>query len=195
LRNSEKHLETEKFRLTEENEKMQGIAEQVKQLAEALEAEKKRSQEYLTRLKYVQADCENLKKRQDRQLEEVRKYANERLILELLDVLDELELAVKSGKSVDSAQPVVRGVELTLKKLKKILENEGVTPIECLGKPFDPTKHDAVARTEKEGTQGCSVIEEVRKGYTLKEKVIRPSIVKVVVQPTSKSQAEMKKNE
>jgi molecular chaperone GrpE len=181
--------------LTEENEKPQEIGEQVKQLSQVVEVEKKRSQECLTRLKYVQADYENLKKRHDRQLEEVRKYANERLILELLDVLDELELAVKSGKSVDSAQPVVRGVELTLKKLKKVLENEGVSPMECVGRPFDPAKHDAVARIEKEDSQGCSVIEEVRKGYTLKEKVIRPSIVKVVVQPTSKSQEEMKNNE
>jgi molecular chaperone GrpE len=181
--------------LTEENEKPQGLEEQVKQLSHALEAEKKRSQDYLTRLKYVQADYENLKKRHDRQVDEVRRYANERIILELLDVLDELEMAVKSGESADSGAPVVRGVELTLKKLKKILENEGVAPIDCLGKPFDPTKHDAVARTEKEDTQGCSVIEEVRKGYTLKEKVIRPSIVKVVVQPTSQSQEEMKKNE
>ncbi len=181
--------------MTEKNEKPQEFEQQVKQLFQALEAEKKHSQECLIRLKYVQADYENLKKRHDRQLEEVRKYANERLILELLDVLDELELAVKSGKSSESAQPVVRGVELTLKKLKKVLENEGVTPIECLDRPFDPTKHDAVARTEKEGTQGCCVIEEVRKGYTLKEKVIRPSIVKVVAQPTSKSQEEMKKNE
>lgn len=181
--------------MTEENQKLQALEEQVKQLSEALEAEKKRSQDYLNRLKYVQADCENLKKRYDRQIQDIRKYANEKLILELLDVLEELEMAVKSGKSGNSTEPVVQGVELTLKKLYKILENEGVAPIDCVGKPFDPTKHDAVARVEKEDTKGCTVVEQVRKGYTLKEKVIRPSIVKVVVQPTSKSQAEMKKDE
>jgi molecular chaperone GrpE len=195
LRNSEKHCETGKLWLTEENQKLQALEEQVKQLSEALEAEKKRSQDYLNRLKYVQADCENLKKRYDRQIQEIRKYANEKLILELLDVLEELEMAVKSGKSGNSTEPVVQGVELTLKKLYKILENEGVAPIDCVGKPFDPTKHDAVARVEKEDTKGCTVVEQVRKGYTLKEKVIRPSIVKVVVQPTSKSQGEMKKDE
>jgi molecular chaperone GrpE len=104
-------------------------------------------------------------------------------------------MAVKSGKSGDSTEPVVRGIELTLKKLYKILENEGVAPIDCVGKAFDPTKHDAVARIEKEDTKGCTIAEQVRKGYTLKEKVIRPSIVKVVVQPTSKSQEEMKNDE
>jgi molecular chaperone GrpE len=85
---------------------------------------------------------------------------------------------------------VIQGVEMTLKKLKKVLENKGVSPIECLGKPFDPSKHTAIAKTEENGAQGCKIIEEVRKGYTLREKVIRPSIVKVVVKP-SKSQKEM----
>jgi molecular chaperone GrpE len=74
------------------------------------------------------------------------------------------------------------------------LENEGVFPIECLGEPFDPAKHNAVAKIEKEGVDGCKIVEEVRKGYTMREKVIRPSIVKVVVQP-SKSQKEMNSNE
>jgi molecular chaperone GrpE len=83
---------------------------------------------------------------------------------------------------------------MTLKKFRKILENEGVSPIKSVGEPFDPLKHNAVAKTEKEGVEGCTVVEEIRKGYTLREKVIRPSIVKVVVQP-SKSQKEIKQNE
>ena len=72
-------------------------------LAHALNDEKKRSEEYLTRLKYAQADFENFKKRCDRQIEEVRKYGNERLIIELLDVVDELEMAVESARSSSSS--------------------------------------------------------------------------------------------
>jgi molecular chaperone GrpE len=83
---------------------------------------------------------------------------------------------------------------MTLKKLNKLLEGQDVHPIECVGKTFDPSKHNAIAKTEKEGTDGCMVTEEVRKGYTMREKVIRPSIVKVVVKP-SKSQTEMKSHE
>ncbi|MGD0978681.1 MAG: nucleotide exchange factor GrpE [Candidatus Bathyarchaeia archaeon] len=180
--------------MSEEQKEPQEDADQVEAMARALDTEKKRSEEYLTRLKYAQADAENLKKRYERQMEEVRKYCTEPLIMELLDVVDELELAVKSGRSANSAEAVIEGVEMTLKKLKKVLENEGVSPIECLGKPFDPSKHNAIAKIEKEGEEGCTIAEEVRKGYTMREKVIRPSVVKVVVKP-SKSQKEMNSNE
>jgi molecular chaperone GrpE len=178
----------------EEQEEQPKSEEQLESLKEALETEKKHSEEYLTQLKYAQADIENLKKRFDRQIAEVKEYANERIITELLDVVDELELAIKSGRSSGSTEALIQGVEMTLKKLRKILENEGVAPIRCLGEPFDPSKHSAVAKTEKEGVDGCKIVEEVRKGYTMREKVIRPSIVKVVVKP-SKSQEEMNPNE
>ena len=154
-------------------------------LEQQLDTEKKRSEDYLNRLKYLQADFENLKRRCDRQITEAKTYATERLILQLLDVVDELELAVKTGQdSGPEAQGLLDGVQMTLKKLRKVLEQEGVTPIECEGKVFDPTKHNAVATIEREGVQGCIVGEEVRKGYVMKDKVIRPSIVKVEVPPS-----------
>jgi molecular chaperone GrpE len=170
--------------MSEEQKEPKKDADEVEVLTRALDGEKKRSEEYLNRLKYAQADIENLKKRYDRQLEELKKYCTEPLIIELLDVVDELELAVKSGRSSNSTDAVIQGVEMTLRKLKKVLENEGVFPIECIGKPFDPSKHSAVAKTEKEGVDGCIIVEEVRKGYTMGEKVIRPSVVKVVVKPS-----------
>jgi molecular chaperone GrpE len=178
----------------EEQEEQPKSDEQIESLKEAVETEKKRSEEYLTQLKYAKADIENLKKRFDRQVAEVKEYANERMVSELLDVVDELELAIESGRSSGSTEALVQGVELTLKKLRKILENEGVVPIKCVGETFDPSKHNAVAKIEKEGVDGCKIVEEVRKGYTMREKVIRPSIVKVVVKP-SKSQEEMSSNE
>jgi molecular chaperone GrpE len=180
--------------MSEEQKEPQEEGEQAETLEHALEEERKRSEEYLARLKYAQADIENLKKRYDRQIEETQKYGNERLVIELLDVVDELELAVKSGRSANSAEALIQGVEMTLKKLKKVLENEGVSPIDCVDKPFDPSKHHAVAKTEKEGIKECTIVDEIRKGYTLREKVIRPSIVKVVIKP-SKSQTEMNSNE
>jgi molecular chaperone GrpE len=163
-------------------------------LESGLETERKLSEEYLTQLKYAQAETENLKRRYEKQIADVKKYENERIIVELLDVVDELELAVKSGRSTHSLDAVVEGVEMTLKKLRKLLEREGVTPIECVGRPFDPTKHNAIARMEKDGAEECRIVEEVRKGYMMREKVIRPSIVKVVVKP-SESQTEMNSDE
>ncbi len=168
--------------------------EQHNSLEQQLEAEKKRSQDYLTRLKYLQADFENLKKRYDRQIEEAKNYCNERLVVQLLQVQDELEMALKNAQSADSTQTLIEGVQMTLKKLTKVLEQEGVSPIECeTGKVFNPSCHNAVAVTERDDVEACVVTEEVRKGYTMKDKVIRPSIVKVAV--NSKSQKETEKNE
>ncbi len=145
-------------------------------------------------MKYLQADFENLKKRCDRQIFEAKNYATEQLVLKLLDVVDELEMAVKIGKTSDSeSSTLLEGVEMTLKKLRKVLEQEGVTPIECEGKVFDPTRHNAVESIEREGAKGCIVGEEVRKGYMMKEKVIRPCVVKVEVPPSNSSNLQTKK--
>jgi molecular chaperone GrpE len=169
--------------------------EQPVDLQKLLDAEKKRSEDYLTRLKYLQADFENLKKRSDRQLEEAKKYCTERLVIQLLDVQDELELALKTAQSADSTQPLIEGVQMTLKKLRKVLEQEGVSPIACEeGKAFDPSCHHAVAAAERDDVEEGVVVEEVRKGYKMKDKVIRPSIVKVAVK-SSKLQKEKEKNE
>ncbi len=151
---------------------------------ELLENEKKRSQDYLTRLQYMQADFENLKKRFEREAEQTRNYCNERLVISLLDVLDELELAVLNGEISTSPDALLSGVEMTLKKLRKVLEQEGVTAIESPeGKILDPTRHNAVVTVERDDILPCTVIEEIRKGYLMHGKVLRPSIVKVAVKP------------
>jgi len=167
----------------------------LKELANALNDEKKRSEDYLNRLKYMQADFENLKKRLDRQIEEVRKYSNERLILELLGIVDELEAAVQEGKQAKSADALLQGVEMTLKKLKKIFESEKVYPIECVGQVFDPSKHEVIAKIEDDDVHEEEIVEEIRKGYIMKGKVIRPSVVKITVKPSSKSTQEVKLDE
>ncbi len=165
------------------------------ELARLLEVEEKRSEEYKTRLSYMQADFENLRKRCDRQIQEVTTYGAERLVIQLLDVVDELELAVKNAENAASAQTLVEGVKMTLKRLRKVLEQEGVTPIESVGKPFDPSKHNAIAAEEREDAEGCMVLEEVRKGYMMKEKVVRPTIVKVVIKKSESQNKEEKIDE
>ena len=104
---------------------------QVIDFEKLLESEKKRSEDYLTRLKYLQADFENVKKRFDREIAQTKSYCNERIIMQLLEVVDELELAVKVATASEGSQKtLVEGVEMTLKKLRKVLEQEGVIPIE-----------------------------------------------------------------
>jgi len=174
--------------LSEEQKERLKDEAKLEEIAHALVEEKKRSEEYLTRLKYLQADFENYRKRQDRQIDEIKKYSNERLIIQLLDIVDELELALKCARSSDSKETLIQGVDMTLNNLKKVLAKEGVSPIECLGKPFDSSKHDAVSKVEKDDVKGCTIVEEIRKGYIMKEKVIRPSVVKVAVKPLSEIQ-------
>jgi molecular chaperone GrpE len=165
----------------EASEKKEVSVEDAVRLRELLEAERKRSDELLNRLKYLQADFENLKKRFDRQVAEVKAYCLEGIVVELLEVVDELELALKSAEAHKDVESLAVGVKMTLKKLRKVLERHGVVPIECEGKTFDPSLHSAVAAVEKDDVEGCVVVEEVRKGYIMKDKVIRPSIVKVAV--------------
>lgn len=163
-------------------------ASQPNDFEKLLESEKKRSEDYLTRLQYMQADFENLKKRFDRETESIKKYCNERIITELLEAVDELELAVKVAKDSEGTQKtLVDGVTMTLKKLRKVLEQEGVSPIECTQETvFDPRCHNAIAAEERDDAKQCVIVEEIRKGYKMKDKVLRPSIVKVA-QPKSQS--------
>ena len=146
-----------------------------------LESEKQRAEDYLRRLQYLQADYENIKKRFEREKEQICQYSNERIATALLDIVDELELAVKAAKAAENPQQtLIDGVEMTLKKLKKVLEQEGVSAIEdTVGKTFDPCYHDAIATECRDDVEECTVIEEIRKGYLMRKKVLRPAIVRV----------------
>jgi molecular chaperone GrpE len=177
------------------NHNEEPLSQPAQDLELQLEAEKKRSEDYLTRLKYLQGDFENLRKRCDRQIQQASQYSNECLIIQLLEVVDELELAVKTAQTTSSAQTLVEGVQMTLKRLRKVLEQEGVTPIESTDKLFDPSRHNAIAAEERDDVENCVVTEEVRKGYMMKEKVMRPSIVKVAVKKKSQSQNKEKKTD
>jgi len=164
----------------------------IDRLEHLLDCERKRSEDYLSRLKYMQADLENLKKRFEKEAEQVKNYCNERLIVNLLDIVDELELAVKNGEISTEPEVLLEGVEMTLKKLRKVLEQEGVTPIDNPeGKVFDPSRHNAIAAVERDDVAEGTVIEEIRKGYMMRGKVIRPSIVKVAIKKSENQSNKM----
>jgi molecular chaperone GrpE len=158
-------------------------------LKELFDAEKKRSEEYLNSLKYMKADYENLKRRFDRETEQIKNHSNERLVIQLLDLVDELELAVNVGKNAENPQnTLIDGVEMTLKKFRKILEQEGVTEVNCVeGKVFDPASANAVLTEEREDCEDCTILQIIRKGYIMRGRVIRPSVVKVSVKSKSKT--------
>lgn len=154
------------------------IPNQVSQLEEALENEKERSADLLRRLQYLQADFENYRRRVEKEMGDARKFSNERLLSDLLTVKDELDLAFAKARETKQSPVLLEGVGMVQKRLQNILSKEGVERVPGAGSMFNPDYHEAalkVVSDEEEGT----VVEEVRAGYTLKGRVLRPSIVKV----------------
>ncbi|OGW41107.1 MAG: nucleotide exchange factor GrpE [Nitrospirae bacterium RBG_13_39_12] len=128
------------------------------------------------------AEFENYKKRVNKDKEELIKYGTESLLLELLPVIDNLELALKHASDKIS-EGLVQGVGITLKELRKTLEKFGLSEIEANGKPFDPLVHHAMNQVERDDVDEKTVVEELRKGYIFRDKVLRPSLVTVSKKP------------
>ena len=154
------------------------LKERVAKLEVSLEEEKKNSERYLNQLKYARADLENLQKRTQKQIVETLSRANGRLLMQLLPILDELELAITASK--EGKGSIVEGVEMVKGKLVKLMEAEGVSPIEALGEAFDPGFHEAVLEESSDHPNG-TVVEEFRRGYTYNGRVLRASMVKVAM--------------
>jgi len=166
-------------------------AEELSKLKEALSEEHDRAEDYLNKLRYLQADFENYRKRAQRDIGEAAMLGQERLILGLLGISDELELAVRAGDKTENKQALLEGVKVTLKKLFDLLRSEGVVAIEAIGMPFDPELHEVVATIPRKDCQKPMILEEVRKGFIMKGKVIRPSVVTVAT-PASPLQVKEK---
>lgn len=147
----------------------------VDEAAAAVLAEKEQEIEALqNRLLRLQADFDNFRRRSQREKEELSLYANEKLLLEFLPVLDNLERALQAGEGPG----LLEGVELTARGFREALAKAGVTPIEAVGKPFDPHLHEVMMQVEGESEEPL-VVEEFVKGYKLGERVLRPASVKV----------------
>jgi len=163
--NKEKEEKKEEIQEPEEEE---SDYDTVKQLEETIS-------QYKDKMQRMQADFENYKKRSEKEKGEFVKYANEGLILKVLEAYEDLEraLEVKEDKNLRE------GVELIYKKMTKILEDEGVEEIETEHQKFDPYKHEALMTENNEDYENNEIIQDLQKGYTLNSKVIRYSKVKV----------------
>ncbi len=128
------------------------------------------------------AEFENYRKRMIKEKEDLHKYGSESVVYELLPVIDNLELALSHVKS-DTEDSLVQGVNMTLKELKRTLGKFGLSKIESQGKPFDPQYHHAMAQIERDDVEEKTVVEEFRKGYIFKDRVMRPSLVSVSKKP------------
>lgn len=133
----------------------------------------------------ARADLDNFRKRAQRDKEDLIRFANDNLLRDLLPVLDNLERAIAHAKNGDSG--LLEGVEMTLGQLRKVLEKSGVTPVEAMGRPFDPACHEAMGQLESSDHGPNTVVQELQKGYLLNERLLRPTLVMVSKPPAVKS--------
>lgn len=129
------------------------------------------------------ADVENYRKRLEKERSDLRDFANESLLKELLPVLDNLELALNHGRGQEACSALVAGVENVLKGFRQAIAKFGVTPIEAMGEKFDPAFHNAVMQQDDETVADQTVIQELQKGYLLKNRLLRPAMVVVARNP------------
>jgi molecular chaperone GrpE len=158
-----------------EGETENAFADEGARLTEEL---KEMNEKYLR----LYAEFDNYKKRVNKDKEELLKYGQESLLYELLTVIDNLELALKHA-SDEVSTGLIQGVEITYKELMKTLEKFGLTAVEAEGENFDPSVHHAMSQVERDDVEENIVVEEYRKGYKLKDKVLRPSLVSVSKKP------------
>ena len=152
---------------------------EVEQLKSDLEAQTKIAEDYLSRLKYLQADFENYKKMAARERDLYELCATEELIKALLPVIDNLEAAIASAKQNEDDTSFVEGLELIYANLLAVLGKEGLKPIKAVGEKFDPYKHEVLLTVTDDELPDDTVVDEFEKGYTVGSKVIRTSKVKV----------------
>ncbi len=137
------------------------------------------AQAHYERFLRTAAELDNFRKRKEREVNDLRKYANQNLLRELLNVVDNLERAIVATSDPASQDGLVEGVDMTLKELLKIFEKFGVTPIEAVNQPFDPNLHEAVMQEENADVAENTVVRELQKGYQIHDRLLRPAMVVV----------------
>jgi molecular chaperone GrpE len=145
-----------------------------------LKAEKDQLMERLLRL---QAEFDNARKREQKERSEFRDYAVSNAVEQFLPVLDNFQLALKS---TGSAEQLRTGVELIVKQMEEALRGLNVQPVEAVGVPFDPRVHEALDMVERNDLPDHQVFEEVRRGYRIRERLLRPALVRVASNPQQK---------
>jgi len=156
-------------------------------LREALEAKSREADAARDRYVRTVAEFDNARKRAVREREELIRGANESLIRELLPVLDNFERALQAARGDAGAAGVTAGVELIQRELLRVLEKFGVTAFSSVGAPFDPERHEAVARVPAAGHPEMTVVGETARGYLLNGRVLRPAMVTVAMNADSEA--------
>lgn len=135
--------------------------------------------DYQQRSLRTQADFDNFRKRTQKEKEDFAKYASSKLITELLPIIDNFERAISAAGDIADNDSFAKGVGMIFRQLEGVLKAEGLEPMEAVGQPFNPEFHQAIMQVESDEHEEGIVVEEVQKGYMLKDRVLRPAMVKV----------------
>lgn len=168
------------------NKKVENLEKQIVELT------KKASErdEYYDKYVRALADYDNAKKRMERDTRDFIKFANEAIISELFPILDSFDSAISSIEKDNKENPFLEGLRMLDKKFHKVLEENGLSAIKTVGEKFDPIKHEAIMKVVTDKYGDGVVAEEVRKGYILNGKVLRPAMVKVATKEQDKIKEE-----
>ncbi len=148
-----------------------------------------KADEHWERLLRMAADFENFKKRAAREKQEATKFANEALIQKLIPILDNFDMAIaatQSGQN-DTAQPLQAGIGMILQQLKAVLTEAGLEEVDANNKAFDPNLHEAISQQETVDVPEGHVVQQLRKGYKLRDRLLRPASVIVAKQPATET--------
>ncbi|WP_297981934.1 nucleotide exchange factor GrpE [uncultured Methanobrevibacter sp.] len=150
--------------------------DELAKLEEELKTKEEENSELKSHIQRLQADFDNFRKQSDKQKQDLIRYANEGLISKFLDVYEDMERALENSKTEEELR---EGLELIYSKMKGTLEKEGVEEIPAVGEKFDPFKHEALLTVDSPDHENNEIVDELMKGYTLKDKVIKYSKVRV----------------
>ncbi len=166
---------TDKDKLKTLKKDLKEKEESIEDLKKEIEEKDQNIDDCFSQMQRLQADFENYKKRTEKNMSEYIKFANEELILKIIDIYEDLERALQT----DEGENLKEGVELIYKNLKETLEKQGLCKISAEGEKFDPFIHEALMTEKHEDFENGIVTEELAKGYTLNDKVIKYAMVKV----------------
>ena len=180
MRNKDKNLEGHKEEASRKvKEDLQETATLSKKDLEELQKKACEKEEIWDKYLRLYADYENSRKLWDKQRQELLKFGNSRILREFVSIIDEIEAALSNLK--DKHPEFEQGLSMIYKKIKEVLQKEGLKPIESEGKIFDPYLHEALFFEERQDLPEHSIIEVIQKGYFYEDKVLRPAKVKVSI--------------
>jgi molecular chaperone GrpE len=164
----------------DEGEEVELLRAELESIKGELRRAKESSESSLNKMRYLMADFDNYRKQMEKQLASKAESIKAELLLKFLNIRDDYIRALSMAKQSKSDKAVViEGLEGILKNIDSLLASEGVREIEAVGTPFDPNVHDAIAYAERDGLAENTVTAEIRKGYMLNDRVLRPSLVEI----------------